>query len=66
MMEEQEVRSKQRQFPGLGFGIFIVVASLFTLGEQLGFIPSDLKWGLPTIGIIFGGMMVVRALTGKA
>jgi hypothetical protein len=66
IMENQEKRSEQREFPGLGLGLFILAASLLTLGEYLGMIPKDLKWGLPTVGIIWGLTMVVRALSKKS
>ncbi|MNF02055.1 hypothetical protein D3C80_2011500 [compost metagenome] len=64
-MNDQKKNNEKRDFPGLGIGLFILVASVLTLGEYLGFIPKDLRWGLPTIGIIWGLTMVVTAISNK-
>lgn len=64
-MNDQKENNEKRDFPGLGIGLFILVASVLTLGEYLGLIPKDLRWGLPTIGIIWGLTMVVRAISNK-
>lgn len=62
-MNDQKKNNDKRDFPGLGIGLFILVASVLTLGEYLGFIPKDLRWGLPTIGIIWGLTMIVTAIS---
>ncbi|MDH1293038.1 hypothetical protein N5C43_17480 [Comamonas terrigena] len=64
-MENQQSSSAPEKFAGLGLGLFILAASLLTLGEYFGIVPKDLKWGLPTIGIIWGVTLVVRAISRK-
>ncbi|MBL8505600.1 MAG: hypothetical protein JNJ51_04495, partial [Methylobacillus glycogenes] len=44
--------------PSLGFSIFLIIAGLAFLAEQLGWIPSDFRWGLPAILIAIGFSML--------
>lgn len=64
-MKNQENDNKPSNYDGLWFGAFILVASLLTLGEYLGFVPKDLQWGLPTFGIIVGLAFIVKAVSKK-
>lgn len=64
-MNDQEKSNESVKFPGLGLGLFILAVSLLTLGEHFGVVPKDLKWGLPTIGIVWGVTLVVRAIFTK-
>ena len=44
--------------PSLGFAVFIFIAGIALLAERLGWIPADIKWGLPAVLIAFGvGML---------
>lgn len=64
-MSDQERINESVKFPGLGLGLFILAASLLTLGEYFGVVPKDLRWGLPTAGVIWGVTLVVRAIFTK-
>ena len=37
-----------------GFGIFLVLAGVIVLAQQLGWIPPNLNWVFPLILIIWG------------
>jgi hypothetical protein len=44
--------------PSLGWAVFILIAGIALLAERLGWIPSDVKWGLPAVLIAFGVTML--------
>ncbi len=37
-----------------GFGIFLILAGVIVLAQQLGWIPQNLDWVLPVLLIIWG------------
>lgn len=45
--------------PSLGLAIFLLIAGGAMLAERFGWIPSDIKWGLPAILIAFGVTMLI-------
>jgi hypothetical protein len=65
IMSDQKRVNEPVKFPNLGFGLFILAASLLTLGEYFGVVPKDLRWGLPLVGVIWGFTVVVRAIFTK-
>jgi hypothetical protein len=44
--------------PSLGLAVFLLIAGGALLAERFGWIPSDIKWGLPAILIAFGVTML--------
>jgi len=44
--------------PSLGWAVFILIAGVALLAERLGWIPGDIKWGLPAVLIAFGVAML--------
>lgn len=39
---------------GFGTGLFLVIAWLALLGERMGWIPSEVKWGFPVFLVAAG------------
>lgn len=44
--------------PSFGWAVFILIAGIALLAERLGWIPSDVQWGLPAVLIAFGVTML--------
>lgn len=44
--------------PSLGWAVFLLIAGTALLGERLGWIPPDVKWGLPAVLIAAGIAML--------
>lgn len=64
-MNDEKRVNEPVKFPNLGFGLFILLASLLYLGEHFGVVPKDLRWGLPLVGVIWGLTVVLRSLFSK-
>ena len=46
-------------------GLFIVIAGIISLLESMGFIVSDVKWGLPLAVICIGLSLIYNAAKSK-
>ncbi len=44
--------------PSLGWAVFILISGIALLAERLGWIPSNIQWGLPAVLIAFGVAML--------
>jgi hypothetical protein len=53
-----EINMSNSSKPSLGWAVFILIAGVALLAERLGWIPSDVQWGLPAVLIAFGVTML--------
>lgn len=44
---------------GFGTGLFLVIAGLALLGERMGWISSEVKWGLPVFLVAAGASALI-------
>ncbi|ANN71567.1 hypothetical protein [Bordetella bronchialis] len=41
------------------FGLLLMSSGALYIGEQLGYVPPSLKWGMPLVVVTFGLSLVV-------
>lgn len=51
--------------PGIGWGLFFLIAGGALLSERLGWIPTDVQWGFPAVLIAFGISILVSYFRKK-
>lgn len=44
---------------GFGTGLFLVIAGLAMLGERMGWISTEVKWGLPVFLVAAGASALI-------
>jgi hypothetical protein len=54
----------QRDVLGIGFGLFLILASMLTLAEYAGLIP-EMKWGGPLFWLIAGGAILYASISKR-
>lgn len=44
------------------FGLLLVSSAALYIGEQLGYVPATLKWGMPLVVVTFGLSLIVESI----
>lgn len=51
-----------RTRPGIGFGLFLLLAGIVLLAERLGWLSAKVDWLLPVILIVWGASELYKRL----